>query len=42
MREYAVYDTNVKLDSGWIDKINDQNKADNLKPNFDVLNIRSS
>eukprot|EP00026_Physarum_polycephalum_P010433 Phypoly_transcript_10597.p1 GENE.Phypoly_transcript_10597~~Phypoly_transcript_10597.p1 ORF type:complete len:421 (+),score=39.26 Phypoly_transcript_10597:30-1265(+) len=41
MREYAVYDTNVKLDSGWIDKINDY-KSECLKPGFDVLNIRSS
>lgn len=39
MREYAVYDTNVKLDAGWIDKINN---GHNVTPNFDVLNIRSS
>ncbi len=40
MREYAVYDTNVKLDSGWIDRINNANAP--TKPEFDVLNIRSS
>jgi len=41
MREYAVYDTNIHLDSGWIDKLNDGGNSKN-KPAFDVLNIRSS
>jgi len=42
MREYAVYDTNVSLDSGWIDKLNEGKQHKTKPPNFDVLNIRSS
>lgn len=33
MREYAVYDSNVKLDGGWIDKASDKNSYPE-KPNL--------